>query len=661
MNIKITYNWLLEYLDTDAAPAEIQKYLSLCGPTVDSVERNGDDYILSIEVTSNRVDAASVFGIAQEALAILPQFGKKAVLKKNPIQTLKNEFEFTGSSRLNLKVDSHLCPRFACVIFKGVEIKPSPPGIQKRLQSVGIRPINNVVDISNYLMVEFGQPSHIFDFDNIDAATMILRKSKKGEKITTLDGKTYSLPGGDIVIVDGSGRLIDLCGIMGGENTHVTEKTKNILVFMQVYDGMKIRKTSMILGARSQASGLFEKDLDPEKVLPAIFLAVELLKKNAGGAVDSPMYDIYPKPFTGKSIIVEKARIDNFLGIKLPEKKIIQILSSLGFYAGHRNGKLNISIPSFRAADILIPEDIIEEVARIYGLHNLPAKLPKSRPTSPTADIDKLFKLELRLKYLLKHSGFNEVYNYSMISKDQIEKLDLDPKKHLGLISSISKELEYLRRSLLPSLLKNIKDNQGGQGQLYLFEMGKVYEPKAAQLPLERRILGVICNTDFFDLKGIIQLIFKELNISKFIFEKRKEHDFFAKKEQASIFIEEKEVGKVGKVSDKLLFKNEISTNVFYAELDVEKIIKLAQTHQTYKEPVPYAVIKQDLTIKKKSDYQEIVKKIFENSKYVLNVEYLGLYNEKLNIRIYFGSPNANLTEAIVGKEMARIKNALEV
>ncbi len=213
MNIRITYNWLLDYLDTNADPYEIQKYLSLCGPSIERVEKVDDDYVFDIEITSNRVDSASVFGIALEAQAILPQFGKKAILRENPLKKYRFDLLPSNQAVAPLKInitDAVLCPRFTTIVLD-VQVKDSPDLIKKRLQLCNIKSINNVIDISNYLMLSLGQPTHVFDYDKIEKQTMILRRSRKGEQIITLDKKLIVLPGDDIVIEDGARRLIDLC------------------------------------------------------------------------------------------------------------------------------------------------------------------------------------------------------------------------------------------------------------------------------------------------------------------------------------------------------------------------------------------------------------------------------------------------------------------
>ncbi len=320
MDILIPDEWLRNFLKTEATPKKIMEYLSLAGPTVDKIEKVKGADVYHIEVTTNRVDAASVYGIAREAYAVLPRFGVKTALARanyNPNLGFTDKVDY-----LEAKVDKKLCPRFAAVLVRGVEAKESPTWLKERLNWVGIRTINNVVDISNYIMVELGQPVHMFDYDKIKGAKMILRESKRGEEITTLDDKKHTLGGGDIVIEDGEGRLIDLAGIMGGTLSEVDENTKNVLLFVQTYDPSRIRKTSMNLAVRTQAAALFEKGLDTENVSLAVGRGIELLEKHAGGKADKNILDIYPNPYKGKEVSTTIDFINKKIRSKLTKKKI---------------------------------------------------------------------------------------------------------------------------------------------------------------------------------------------------------------------------------------------------------------------------------------------------------------------------------------------------
>src|SRR3989344_4393825 len=474
MNIKITYNWLLEYLDTDANPYELQKYLSLCGPSVETVQKIGDsakggltDYVLGIEITSNRVDMASVMGIAREAQAILPQFGKKAKLKKKELPLLTKP-----DKELPIKITDPggTANRILGIVMDNVTIGESPNYIKKRLEYAGIRSLNNIVDVTNYVMLEIGHPAHVFDYDRIPSKQLTFRISKKGEKIISLEDKTYSLPGDDIVIEDGDRRIIDLPGIIGTSNSIVVDSTKRILFFIDNNDPVKMRRSSMKLGIRTVAATYNEKFPDPELGLTALLRGVQLYQENAGAKIGSSIHDIYPHPYKEKEVKVYLKDIQRVMGVPIKEDKIIDILERLGFKVKrHEDEELaypdgvsfQVTVPTYRADDIAIKEDIIEEIARVYGYFNLPNNISPMVYIEQPKEIEKLFEVSRKIKTFLKNTGLHEVMNYSMISKELIEKLDLNFNSKLKLENTISEEIAYLRTALAPSLIKNIKDNEG--------------------------------------------------------------------------------------------------------------------------------------------------------------------------------------------------------
>jgi phenylalanyl-tRNA synthetase beta chain len=665
VNIKITHNWLLDYLDTNATPYEIQKYLSLCGPSVENLQKIGNDYVYDIEITSNRVDAASVFGIAQEAVAILPQFGKKATLKQNPL--LKYAFKKTETKdqisflKINI-MEKDLCSRFTAVILTNVEISSSPEFIEERLKLVGIKTINNVIDISNYLMVALGQPTHIFDYNKIGKQMMIMRSSKKGEIIKTLDEKEITLPGNDIVIEDGNGNLIDLCGIMGGLNSSVTNSTTNVVLFIQTYNKQKIRKTSMTTGQRTVAATYFEKGLDEERVEPAIMYGLELLKECANAQVVSEIYDIYPKPYDPKIIKIPVKEIDEKIGVPIGAPKMASILEKLGFSV-RKGNELQIIVPSYRQYDIEIKEDIVEEVARVYGYYNLPDNLSPSAFIKQPKEMVSFFMVQDKIKYLLKHLGLHEYINYSMVSKILIESFGGNVIKHLRISNALSSEIEYMRTSLLPSLVKNIKDNEGKKDRLKLFEISKIYLPKQKNLPHEIYKLGIAVNTDFFDLKGIIEGILKELNISDYSNKLIKQKvGIFSDKMSSSLIIGNKNAGLFGKLKQEFQVNFGLKSAVFLAELDLNVLIENYKMVPVFKPLHPYAVIKLDITFELSDTltYESIKKKAFSNSKLLQNMEMVDIFKNKATIRFYFSSPEKNITEHDAFAELRVIQSSLK-
>lgn len=408
MNITIAHSWLKEFLQTDAPPQKIADCLSLCGPSVEKLTKIKDDFLYEIEVTTNRVDMMSVLGIAREAGAILPQFGFSARLNHDIYQTPTGSDPVGKSFPLKISVDSKLCPRFTAVVIKNVTVQSSPKNIQNRLESSGIRSLNNVIDISNYLMRAYGQPIHVFDLDKIKSK-MVLRSSKPKETITTLDGKTHLLSGNDIVISDDHNRLIDLCGIMGGLNSSVDQQTKNVLLFIQTYNPVNIRRTSMNLAHRTEAAVIFEKSPDPELVLPVLLQGIQLFKKITNGEQGSKIIDIYPHPYKPKIVTAPLQLIKDRLGIDISQPEVDKILKSLGF--------INNLVPSWRAEDINIPEDLIEEVARVYGYHRLPSQIMAT--AIPTNYPDENFHLEHQIKLWLVGLGLNEIYTNSLVSQNR--------------------------------------------------------------------------------------------------------------------------------------------------------------------------------------------------------------------------------------------------
>jgi len=626
MNIKITHNWLLEYLDTDATPYEIQKYLSLCGPSIESVTKIDNDFIYDVEVITNRIDYASVLGVAREAVAILPMFDKRAKLKDLA------SFHWTGENgkrteKVEIVDPDNLCPRKLAVVME-VSIGKSPQYIKERLENCGIRSLNNLIDITNYVMLEVGHPAHVFDYDRVKTGKIFIRKAKNGEKITTLDKKNYLLNSNDIIFDDGTGRIIDLPGIMGLDNSVVTEKTKRIIFWIETNDPKAIRITSMRLGIRTAAASINEKNPDPEAAKMTFLKGIELYQKIAQGKVISPLYDTSPDIKKEKLLVIGYELFGKKIGIEIPKKRINSILVNLGFGINYlEDSRIQVIVPSWRANDINIPEDLVEEVARVYGYQNIPSILQPIVYIDQPKDMEDIFVFQNKIKLLLKHLGLNEVINYSMISKSMIEDGGLKIENHLRLSNSISEEIEYLRTSLLPSLYKNIQDNSGRKEVMRFFEIAKVYWLKKNDLPDEVYKIGIATNTDYFDLKGIIEAIYKELNI-----------DFCHSREGGNPDIIEKD-------------------GVFMTEIDLQKLINNYHQVPKFKSLNPYAVIKLDKTfeLSPKTTYAIVRQKAFK-SKLLQKIELVTLFNNKLTLRFYYSLSSRNITEEEAKEELALVR-----
>jgi len=651
MNIKITHKWLLEFLDTKATPDEMQKMLSLCGPSIEHVEKIGeDDYSYDIEITSNRVDTASVVGIAREAATILTRFGIKSTFKP-PI--LKSYGSVSSPLPLDIVDDENTCKRILAVVMDNVTIAPSKKYIQDRLEASGIRSLNNVVDITNYVMTEIGHPTHVFDYDRIKTHKFIIRHAKNGEEITTLDGKKYSLCNKDVIIDDGTGTVIDLPGIMGTKNSVVTQDTKRIIFFIESNDPVAIRGSSMRYGIRTVAATINEKNPDPETAKQALLRGVELFQTLTGAKQAGNIIDIYKEKQKKQVVKTTFDYLDKRIGVNIPHEQILDILKNLEFELTVDRQNLTIEVPSFRSSDITIPDDIVEEVARIYGYHNLPNALSPSRYIKQPSAFETLFVYQNKIKMFLKHLGLNEVLNYSMISSEMIENLDLSLADHLHLSNVMSEEIKYLRTSLRPSLIKNIKTNEGKQDSLRLFEIAKIYMPTKDNLPEEKYKLAIVTNTSFFDLKGIIEALFKELNIETYSFSKSQDKTLHPGI-QTNILLNKQICGVLGQLKTVYQNKFGIKSTVYLTELDFEMLIKCAKPISNYVPIHPYAVVKLDATIKIDRDnyFEKIKTKAFANTKYLNKIEVIDRYKDNITLRFYFSSPSENITEEVAKKEL---------
>lgn len=642
MDILIPDNWLRDFLKTKASPIEIGKYLSLCGPSVERVIKSEHGFVYSIEVTTNRIDSVGVYGIAREASAILPKFNIPA--KLIPINRGSKQKMLDKVRYLNVQVDSSLCPRFSAILIKNTKIRPSPLKMQQRLIDAGARPINNIVDVSNYIMYELGQPVHTFDYDKIKNAKMILRLSKKGEKITTLDGDTYELSGGDIVIEDGSGKLIDLPGIMGGLNSMVSQNTKNVLLFVQTYNPTLIRQTSMELSKRSEASSLFEKGLDPELVELGIRRGIDLLVELTGGNPEDQILDLYPNPYKTKKIKVTGSFINDRMGVDIKTKKIKEILLSLGFGVSIKGGSISISVPSFRSQDITIGEDIVEEIARIYGYFNFPSQLMKG--DLPNAYLCTPFAFERKIKDTLKALGGVEIYTFSLVSEKDAGTGALELKNPLGA------ETEYLRTSILPSLISAVDYNLGYKQSFHLYEVANVYLPRKADLPEEKMTLGgIFFEYEYRKAKGIVEKLLMELNIDFTLHIEDKPG--FLPNGRVNIKSNNLQIGELGI----------LDTGYIYYEFSINALIKAASPNRKIKSIPKYPAQVEDLTFTfpQKTKIGEVIKLITNNSKLIAKVELKDIYKDSYTFRVWYQHPSKTLTdkevEGIRNKILKEIKN----
>ncbi len=599
MNVLIPHSWLLDYIKTDAKPADIANALSLHAFSCEKIIKSEDgDSLFEIEITPNRGDALSVLGIARELKAVLPRQGFKAewieqrALKVSEGTTDKLEVVIT---------DPTLVPRFSAVVLDNIKIAQSPTLTHQRLLKVGTRALNNVIDVTNYMMFDKGQPMHAFDYDKIGGHKMIVRESKAGEEVITLDSVKRVLPAGVIVIEDGDGRLIDLCGIMGAKNSEVDENTKKVLLFVQEYDPQRIRKASMSLGHRTEAALRFEKGIDTAGILPALWEAVEMLQQTAAARVSSPLIDIVNVSKPEKMVAFDYARINYVAGIEIDKKTAEQSLMDLGFVI--RDGK--VLVPSWRYDDIDIAEDLAEEVIRLYGYYKLPNTL-LSTPI-PLTSASPSFYWEDRIKDMLKNLGFFEIYTTSMTTK---KLAGSDP---VEIANPLNEDLTSLKTSLLPQLKEVMDKNQGYSDKIKLFELASTYHKVSGTLPAQPLRLALVTKgLDYLNVKGIVEAIYAEMRITGFS------------------QVEIKDYGK----------------NVYGVELPFEEMVLLAKNTGTYTPVTHFNAIKEDMTFEVKGTeyYADIILKIKSVDSRNEKIEFKDLYKNALTLSFEFLDRNKQIT-----------------
>lgn len=656
MNIKLPYSWIKEYLDTDVSAEELQKHVSLCGPSFERIDDIDGEKVFDIEITSNRIDSVSVYGIAREAHAVLSQFGKKSELK--PLSVSKPQEDNTYS--LSIVDDNQHARRVLAVVMEIDKPKESPDWLKKRLEMSGIRSLNNIIDVTNYVMLEVGFPTHVFDYDRLKTGKLIFRNAKKGEIYVTLDDKKCELNESDVIIEDGTGRIIDLPGIMGAENSVVTNDTKKIVFFIESDDPKIIRRTSMRLALRTMAASINEKNPDPYLAETAFLRGIELFQNIANGVVKSPLYDVFEKKDNPKAITLTQDFIEKRMGVSLKEGQIEAILTSLGFAVKQENKTFHITPPTFRMYDVTLPEDIVEEVARIYGYHNLPNTLQTPVFIKQPKELEIFFKTQTEIKRLFKHFGLHESMNYSMISKKDIENVQDDVDRYIRLANTISTEIEYMRTFLAPSLLKNVKANIGKKDVLRFFEIAKIYVKRDNDLPDEQYHLSIALNTDYYDLKGVIEALVAELHIENVDY-KPVSIPLLIQGVASDLVIQGKNVGSFGQVRLDVARAYGIDIPVYVAEINFTHLIQYYRSLSQYRPINPFARVKLDITIEKKEGktYADIYKTIQISSNYIHEIEFLGIYQNKLSFRLYFEAADRNITEEEAKAELSIIEKKL--
>jgi len=577
--MKLPVSWLREYVEIKEPPEKLAEDLLFSGTKVEKIEKTKEDVIFNFEITPNRADCLSVIGIAREIAAIYSRILK---IPASFSHTQTNSKE----KLINLEVkESYLCPYYSLGVIDNVKIGPSPNWLSDRLEKSGIRSLNNIIDITNYVMLETGQPMHAFDYDKV-TGKLILRASREGERVRTLDNTERILPKGSIIIED-SEKLIDLAGLMGGKNSEVDINTKTLILHVPVYNPVAIRHTSQATNLRTEASNRFEKLLDPALHRYAFERATELFSTLASGKLVSPIESIgYPPK--EKTIKFPISLINKILGIRITKDKTINLLERLGFSTCIDKDQIIVGIPSFRT-DITNPTDLTEEIGRLYGYNKFPKTLPSGKlPTKNYSEES----YQQKLKNILEGLGLKEIYTNTLVSSKQIEDLGFKTTDCLKVSNPLVKDFEYLRPSLFIGLLSSTRLNQDNFNKFILFEIGRTFEKKMQEdgLPRQPFKIGVLAlNYSFGYLKGILETILNKLNIKGVSFDKED-------KNKIDIYVKNNQIGHFNFFNGDILSKFNIKRPSCGFELDFEKLI-LNISSTNYK-PIPnFPTVKENISL----------------------------------------------------------------
>jgi phenylalanyl-tRNA synthetase beta chain len=570
------------------------------------------DTVFEFDLTPNRPDCLSVLGIAREIAAI----------QNTPLRYPDYDLSDTNdaiATRTSVKIEApDHCPRYTARLLEDIRVESSPFWLKNRLWSVGLRPINNIVDITNFILLETGQPLHAFDFDRLAQHRIVVRTARRGEVFVTLDQKERVLDGEMIMICDGE-KPVAVGGVMGGLNSEIENSTSRVLIESAYFNPISIRKTSKKLGLNTEASHRFERGTDPAGTIRAVNRAAKLMAKVSGGALVPGLIDEYPKPQPIKKVLLSVKGTNRLLGMDLDRNRIKNLLGSIEFKAdtiADNNGNLLVTVPTFRV-DISRPEDLMEEVARLSGYDRIPTTFPtmpaQGRPPSPRMD------LRGRMKRLLTGAGFTEVITYSFIHQDAPERLRLDPhdprRKLIHILNPLREDQTVMRTSLVPGLLETVSYNSARQVKnLKLFEIGKIFIPSQAQpLPHEPEMLTALWAgnrsevswharenpCDFYDMKGIAEGLLDALKIKDVCFTRTPPEScrYTRPGYTAQIRAGDQELGLVGEIHPQVRASFELKQVAFIFELEVDKIAAM-MTAVPHAKPIPkFPAVYRDITV----------------------------------------------------------------
>ena len=629
-----------------------------------------DDVVFEYEITSNRVDCYSVVGIAREAAATF----RKPFCP--PVVTATGNNEDVHDYVKVTVQDPELCPRYTARVVKNIKIAPSPVWLQRRLASCGIRPINNIVDITNYVMEEYGQPMHAYDYDTIAGHEIVVRRAGKDEKFVTLDGQERTMDENVLMICDGE-KAIGIAGIMGGENSMITDDVKTMMFEAACFDGTNIRLSSKRVGLRTDASGKFEKGLDPHNAQAAIDRACQLIEEFGAGEVVGGMVDVYSKKKEPVRVAFEPEKINALLGTDISREEMLKYFDKIEL--AYDEATNEIVAPTFRH-DIFRTADLAEEVARFYGYDNIPTTLPKGEAT--TGKLPFYLRIEETARDIAEFCGFSQGYSYSFESPKVFDKLLIPEGDQLRQAISISNPLgedfSIMRTISLNGMLNSLAFNYNHRNKnVRLYELGNVYLPKSlplTELPDERMqfTLGMYGEGDFFTMKGVVEEFFEKVGLRKPAkYDPNAGKPYLHPGRQANIIYEGTVVGYIGEVHPAVADNYGIGERTYVAVLDMKNIVSFATYDRKFEGIARFPAVTRDLSmvVPKQILAGQIEEMIAQRGgKHLESYHLFDLYEgaqiekgyKSMAYSITFRAKDKTLEESDIASAMKKILNGLE-
>jgi phenylalanyl-tRNA synthetase beta chain len=600
--MKISIEWLKEYVAIPESPEKLKEDLSMIGLLVEGIAEAPGTSVLEVEVTSNRPDCLSHIGIAREIAALYHR-----PLQVPPVQEKCSVSPERIPYSIEIK-DPDLCPRYVGLVLDGIQVGASPGWMQQRLEAAGMRPLNNVVDITNYVLLEMGHPLHAFDYDVLRGGKIVVGRARPGERFQTLDGTDRDLDGEMLMINDGEGP-VGIAGVMGGLNSEISLTTKRILLESAYFQPASIRRTSKRLGLSTEASYRFERGADWENTIPAISRTCYLIGQFAGGRIAGSLQDVYPGKKSPIRITLHRQSAAALLGVDLTDAFIESTLARLDFKLEKKAaGVWEVTCPTYRA-DMELEADVIEELARFYGYQNIPLTLPPSKTVGVPSPV---YVLENTVRNIMTGQGYHEAVNLSFASES--DHTEFPPLKggRIAVRNPLTEDTQYMRTMLAPGLVRSAKRNFNyGQRGVRLFELGRVFFPGPDGVPAERNTLGILgtggiadqnwanpqAEYTFFHIKGVLNALLQGVRIPALEIEGTDAASWLNPADAAIIKIEGETIGVLGSLAPGLEEKYKLKQPIYLIEIDFERLARHAFAPIQYRSLPRYPSVERDMSI----------------------------------------------------------------